>query len=440
MDEEVLDIPLDLSIPRSDAGGLQLNNSFSWSGMAEVLSWSDQLLRVKSVMTIAQLNQDWKDEEEVQEEDDQQPWRFDGQFEILEEEVKDINSEGRMAIDESRSLEAEQEFHIFGGEEENSDAASKHFREHNENISRPGSRGRPPSDAITGEESPPVCLEECSLEPEGVFFASQVLHQSVVPPDRGAKEASRSYYSEGNAAGKGNTLSQISNAELPAHEDRSIRNTSSHQQEKTSGDIFQMLSLEETTQESPAANICQPTEVSAQPPGAECQAVFVPLAGLLESLDSREELEVTHVTLLPSPGNMVDEKSLLNIPSNEVESLMDGLALKDLVVIECQTPCEQAGYVQLLLGEEDSNDVQGGCHTLAEQVGPDLCRSELLGFDLFNTLAEQVGHDLCQSELLGIDLFERKVSSDSVSISEVSGELAGKRTLETVLVQCWKGP
>ena len=77
MDEEVLDSPLDLSIPRSDAallsnvGGLQANNSFSWSGMAEALSWSDQLLRVKSVMTIAQLNQDWKDEEEVQEEDDQ---------------------------------------------------------------------------------------------------------------------------------------------------------------------------------------------------------------------------------------------------------------------------------------------------------------------------------------------------------------------------------
>ena len=66
MDEEVLDSPLDLSIPRSnaallrDAEGPVLNNPFSWSGTAEALSWSDQLLRVKSVMTIAQLEQDWK--------------------------------------------------------------------------------------------------------------------------------------------------------------------------------------------------------------------------------------------------------------------------------------------------------------------------------------------------------------------------------------------
>ena len=50
MDEEVLDSPLDLSVPRSDAaallmdaGGLVLNNSLSWLGMAEALGWSDQL-------------------------------------------------------------------------------------------------------------------------------------------------------------------------------------------------------------------------------------------------------------------------------------------------------------------------------------------------------------------------------------------------------------
>ena len=167
MDEEVLDSPLDLSIPRSDVallsnvGGLQSNNSFSWSGMAEALSWSDQLLRVKSVMTIAQLNQDWKDEEEVQEEDDQQPWRFDGQFEAfkpLEEEVEDVVGEEGVTIAESRSLEVGQEFHIFGGEEERSPVATKQFRERAEDIGKPGLRAIPPSDDVAGEESSPVCL------------------------------------------------------------------------------------------------------------------------------------------------------------------------------------------------------------------------------------------------------------------------------------------
>ena len=189
MDEEVLDSPLDLSIPRSDAallsnvGGLQSNNSFSWSGMAEALSWSDQLLRVKSVMTIAQLNQDWKDEEEVQEEDDQQPWRFDGQFEAfkpLEEEVEDVVGEEGVTIAESRSLEVGQEFHIFGGEEERSAIATEHIREHAEDIGKPGLRGMPSSDAVAGEESPPVCLEECSVELEGVFPAPQVSDQRLM--------------------------------------------------------------------------------------------------------------------------------------------------------------------------------------------------------------------------------------------------------------------
>ena len=430
MDEEVLDSPLDLSIPRSDAallsnaGGLQSNNSFSWSGMAEALSWSDQLLRVKSVMTIAQLNQDWKDEEEVQEEDDQQPWRFDGQFEAfkpLEEEVEDVVGEEGVTIAESRSLEVGQEFHIFGGEEERSPVATKQFQERAEDIGKPGLRAIPPSDAVGGEESSPVCLEECSVELEAVFPASQVSDQSVGPAD-----CSVGYV--GDATVQDNTLSHIADAEgeLPAHhEDLSIHNTGGQQQEQTNDsngsakltictnqptNICQMLSFEETSQERPSANICQPL-------GAECQAVLAPLAQLVESLDSREELEVTQVTLLSSPGNMVDGQSLPNIPlKEEFESLVDGLALKDLVVIECQTPCEQVGHDQLLQGEEDSSDLQGGG----------------------NTLAEQVGHGLSRSELLGIDLFKRKVSSDSVSISEVSGELAEKRTLETVLVQCWK--
>ena len=436
MDEEVLDSPLDLSIPRSDAallsnvGGLQANNSFSWSGMAEALSWSDQLLRVKSVMTIAQLNQDWKDEEEVQEEDDQQPWRFDGQFEAfkpLEEEVEDVVGEEGVTIAESRSLEVGQEFHIFGGEEESSPIATKHFRERAEDIGKPGLRAIPPSDDVAGEESQPVRQEECSVELEAVFPAPQVSDQSVGPADLSAKEASRSDCSVGDATVQDNTLSHIADAEgeLPAHhEDLSIHNTGGQQQEQTNDsngsakltictnqptNICQMLSFEETSQERPSANICQPL-------GAECQAVLAPLAQLVESLDSREELEVTQVTLLSSPGNMVDGQSLPNIPlKEEFESLVDGLALKDLVVIECQPPC---GHDQLLQGEEDSSDFQGGG----------------------NTLAEQVGHGRSRSELLGIDLFKRKVSSDSVSISEVSGESTGKRTLETVLVQCWKCP
>ena len=364
MDEEVLDSPLDLSIPRSDAallsnaGGLQSNNSFSWSGMAEALSWSDQLLRVKSVMTIAQLNQDWKDEEEVQEEDDQQPWRFDGQFEAfkpLEEEVEDVVGEEGVTIAESRSLEVGQEFHIFGGEEERSLIATKH-------IGKPGLRAIPPSDAVGGEESPPVCLEECSVELEGVFPAPQVSDQSVGPADLSAKEASRSDCSVGDATVQDNTLSHIADAEgeLPAHhEDLSIHNTGGQQQEQTNDsngsakltiftnqptNICQMLSFEETSQERPSANLCQPL-------GAECQAVLAPLAQLVESLDSREELEVTQVTLLSSPGNMVDGQSLPNIPlKEEFESLVDGLALKDLVVIECQTPSEQVGHDQLLQG------------------------------------------------------------------------------------------
>ena len=222
MDEEVLDSPLDLSIPRSDAallsnvGGLQPNNSFSWSGMAEALSWSDQLLRVKSVMTIAQLNQDWKDEEEVQEEDDQQPWRFDGQFEAfkpLEEEVEDVVGEEGVTIAESRSLEVGQEFHIFGGEEERSPVATKQFRERAEDIGKPGLRAIPPSDAVGGEESQPVCLEECSVELEGVFPAPQVSDQSVGPADLSAKEASRSDCSVGDATVQDNTLSHIADAE-----------------------------------------------------------------------------------------------------------------------------------------------------------------------------------------------------------------------------------
>lgn len=244
MDEEVLDSPLDLSIPRSDAallsnaGGLQSNNSFSWSGMAEALSWSDQLLRVKSVMTIAQLNQDWKDEEEVQEEDDQQPWRFDGQFEAfkpLEEEVEDVVGEEGVTIAESRSLEVGQEFHIFGGEEERSPIATKHFRERAEDIGKPGLRAIPPSDAVGGEESPPVCLEECSVELEAVFPAPQVSDQSVGPADLSAKEASRSDCSVGDATVQDNTLSHIADAEgeLPAHhEDLSIHNTGGQQQPK----------------------------------------------------------------------------------------------------------------------------------------------------------------------------------------------------------------
>jgi len=218
MDEEVLDRPLDLSIPRSDvallsnAGGLQANNSFSWSGMAEALSWSDQLLRVKSVMTIAQLNQDWKDEEEVQEEDDQQPWRFDGQFEAfkpLEEEVEDVVGEEGVTIAESRSLEVGQEFHIFGGEEESSPIATKHFRERAEDIGKPGLRAIPPSDDVAGEESQPVRQEECSVELEAVFPAPQVSDQSVGPADLSAKEASRSDCSVGDATVQDNTLPEL---------------------------------------------------------------------------------------------------------------------------------------------------------------------------------------------------------------------------------------
>ena len=337
MDEEMQDSPLDLSVPRSDAaallrdaGGLVLNNSFSWPDMAEALSWSDQLLRVKSVMTIAQLEQDWKDEEE----DDQQPWRFDDQFEVLkpsEEEVNVVVSESELAMDESRSLEEGDEFHIFGG-------------------------------------------EDLSINKSGSQKQDQTAESDI--------STNQSAY------------------------------------------ICQMLSLEETPQESPSANLVP--EVAAEQLGAECQAVLAPPpsaeeALLLGSTDGREELVVTHVTLLPSSENLACGNSLLEVPSKEVESLVDGLATKELVVIECQTPCEEANHDQLLEErdeEKDSNECQGGR----------------------NTLAEQAGHGLCQSEILGIDLFKRKVSSDSVFISEVSRELAEKGTLETVLVQCWKVP
>ena len=337
MDEEMQDSPLDLSVPRSDAaallrdaGGLVLNNSFSWPDMAEALSWSDQLLRVKSVMTIAQLEQDWKDEEE----DDQQPWRFDDQFEVLkplEEEFNVVVSESELAMDESRSLEEGDKFHIFGG-------------------------------------------EDLSINKSGSQKQDQTAESDI--------STNQSAY------------------------------------------ICQMLSLEEALQESPSANLVP--EVSAEQPGAVCQAVLAPLpsaeeALLLGSTDGREELVVTHVTLLPPSENLAYGNPLLEIPSKEVESLVDSLATKELVVIECQTPCEEANHDQLLEErdeEKDLNECQGGC----------------------NTLAEQAGHGLCQSEILGIDLFKRKVSSDSVSISEVSRELAEKGTLETVLVQCWKVP
>ena len=70
MDQEVLDSPLDLSVRRNDiasiVGGETLlvsnTGSSSWSGMTEALQWSDQLLRAQSLITLAQLEDDWGDE------------------------------------------------------------------------------------------------------------------------------------------------------------------------------------------------------------------------------------------------------------------------------------------------------------------------------------------------------------------------------------------
>ena len=362
-----MDSPLDLSISRRNVAVEDLvinNNMFSWSGMTEALSWSDQLLRVRSVMTISQLEQDWKDEEEVKEEEDQQPWRFSGQFEVSKPLEEIVASETEMSVDESRSLEVGQEFHIFGGQEDRSEIATEHFGDLAKNSGKPGVRGSPSSAAVAGEECQPVCaegcpveLEGCLIEQEGLSHASEVLDESVGPVD--AKEDSQS-------------------------------------------------------QKAPTgAEISAENQVALAPLACEGPVV------VLGDKDGKEELEVTCVTLLPSSRDMVDGKCLPGISSQEVDSLVDGLALKDLVVIECQNPCEQADLDHILQGEEDSN----GCQ------------------EDHNTLAEQAGHGLSQSELLKIDLFQRKVSSDSVLISEVYGEAPRKRTLEVpVLVQCWKVP
>merc|ERR550517_1795932 len=331
--------------------------------MTEALSWSDQLLRVKSVMTISQLEQDWKDEEEVKEEEDQQPWRFHGQIEVSEPLEDNVASETEMSVDESRSLEVGQEFHIFGGEEVRSEIATVQFGDLAKNSGKSRVRETPSSAAVVGEESQPVnaecCpveLEGCLIEQEGLFHASEVLDESAGPVD--AKEDSHSK--------KAPTGAEIS---------------------------------------------------------AENQDALVPLACeapvvVLGDKGGKEELEVTCVTLLPSSGDM-DGDCLPGISSQDVDSLVDGLALKDLVVIECQNPCEQADHDEILQEEEDSNECQEG----------------------HNTLAEQAGHGLLQSEPLEIDLFQRKVSSDSVFISEACGEAGRKRTFEVpVLVQCWKVP
>ena len=295
MDKEVLDSPLDLSIPRSDTGPgrnfpdyVSSNNSFSSSGMTEALSWSDQLLRVKSVMTIAQLEEDWKAEEE----EDLKPWRFRGQvFMPMVEEVNDVVNEVEMNISESKSLEVGQEFHIFGGKEEGSEIPDQLCGEPFENI------GQKETPSLTAEENPLVELEELQL-------ASQF----------------------------------------------------------------------------------------DQPASAE------------EELD-----EVTHVALLPT----FDGKSMSDIPPQEVESLVDNLALKDLVVIECEP-----GQDQLLLEDDEKDLNQEREHkTLTEPSG--------LGQRLY--------------DLWGTELNQRKVSLESVSISEGCGGRAEKGTFKApVNVQCWK--
>ena len=96
MDQEVHDSPLDLSVRRNDiaslVGGetLLVSNTGSscWSGMTEALQWSDQLLRVQSLITLAQLEDDWGDEDE-----DRGPWRFEGGSQVFTSSEEDIREE-----------------------------------------------------------------------------------------------------------------------------------------------------------------------------------------------------------------------------------------------------------------------------------------------------------------------------------------------------------
>jgi len=58
-----------------------------------------------------------------------------------------------------------------------------------------------------------------------------------------------------------------------------------------------------------------------------------------------EELVVTHVSLLPNSEDQCPDQAHFDIPSQDVVSPVDGIAFNELVVIECQTPCQEYDYL-----------------------------------------------------------------------------------------------
>ena len=396
MDQEVLDSPLDLSVRRNDiaslVGGETLlvsnTGSSSWSGMTEALQWSDQLLRVQSLITLAQLEDDWGDEDK-----DRGPWRFEGGSQVFtssEEDIRDETDGREEAQGDSRSLEVGAEFHIFGPGvlpegSENCSAADYIVGERTMS-----SNNSAPEEKRDFTDGPPVSrIEQAHTED---CFGSDIFANSDQP-----------YVVDSEVDGE-LLLVQESLPAPPRSQEQATLVTTCLQ--STSIGAFTETLYEESYCDGSTSVFCS---------SAPEEAAFSAFLG--SNHFEGEELVVTHVSLLPNSEDQGPEQTHFDFPSQDVQSLVDGIAFNELVVIECQTPCQE--YNHLVFEEERGQPSKEGCYALREEAGPELSQNENSAVD---------------------GAFKQGASSDCVPLSEVCVDVTGKRKWEeSLLVQCWKG-
>ena len=346
MDQEVLDSPLDLSVRRNDiasiVGGETLlvsnTGSSSWSELTEALQWSDQLLRAQSLITLAQLEDDWADEDEVR-----GPWRFEGGSQVFTSSEEDIREEtdGREeAQGDSRSLEVDAEFHIFGPgvlpeRSENCSAADYMVGERTMS-----SNNSAPEKKRDFEDGTPVCrLEQAHTEN---CFGSDIFANGDQP-----------YVVDSEVDGE-LLLVQESLLAPPKSPEQATLVTTCPQ--STSVGAFTETLYEESYGDGNTSAFC-----SLAPEDAAFSAF------LGSNHFEGEELVVTHVSLLPDSEDHFPQQTHLDIPSQDVQSLVDGIAFNELVVIECQTPCQ--AYDHLVFEEERGQPSKEGGHPTREVAG-----------------------------------------------------------------------
>ena len=346
MDQEVLDSPLDLSVRRNDiasiVGGESLlvsnTGSSSWSEMTEALQWSDQLLRAQSLISLAQLEDDWGDEDE-----DRGPWRFEGGSQVFtssEEDIREETDGGEEAKGDSRSLEVDAEFHIFGPgvlpeRSENCSVADYIVGER----TIPSNNSAPEKKRDFEDEPPVGRLEQAHTED---CFGSDILVNGDQP-----------YVVDSEVDGE-LLLVQESLLAPPRSPEQATLVTTCLQ--STSDGAFTETLFEKSFGDgnTPAFSYSAPEDVAFS-------------AYLGRNHFEGEEPVVTHVSLLPNSEDQYPEQTHFDIPSQDVQSLVDGIAFNELVVIECQTPCQ--AYDHLVFEEERGQPSKEGGHPTREVAG-----------------------------------------------------------------------